>query len=447
MKKVLWIFIVAVFCFFGAGSVSAITYQGEVNVRFTFNDVLSLTVDDELIDVGTLLPGSSAVSDPITLTVNTNYLYGYKLLATVGDTTHDYRELKREDGEQSFVSLAVDSDVATLPDGDSVWGYAKSVDGGTTWSNYSGLPKYDSNAKLLNSSTGAAMNATTNFRVGAKVKGTQAPGTYSNVVNFVLLTNPSKIYLQDITSADCTSEEMTVYDRRDETEYTIGRVNGVCWLLDNMSLDLVATSLEQLQGNTNASDTTLNYLKNGGGTTSDQYATAGVTNWTSDYSFSAPLIYTASKDTTGTGGYAAGKYGVYYNYCAASAGSYCYGDGTTAGTPSGNATEDICPKGWRMPTGASSVDDSSGEYGAAAFNSDYTGFVDALRTPLAGYSNNGSVFDQNSNSTFWSSTRYIDGISSSLYMGALFVDASDVDPQSYEERSCGSLVRCVLNES
>ena len=45
------------------------------------------------------------------------------------------------------------------------------------------------------------------------------------------------------------------------------------------------------------------------------------------------------------------RYGVYYNFCAASAGSYCYGDGLTQGDPSGNATEDICPKGWRLLTG------------------------------------------------------------------------------------------------
>ena len=40
-----------------------------------------------------------------------------------------------------------------------------------------------------------------------------------------------------------------------------------------------------------------------------------------------------------------GKIGVYYNYCAASAGTVCAVSNTI------NASVDVCPKGWRMPTG------------------------------------------------------------------------------------------------
>lgn len=433
----------AVFCFFGVGSVSAITYQGEVNVRFTFNDVLSLTVDDELIDVGTLLPGSSAVSDPITLTVNTNYLYGYKLLATVGDTTHDYRELMREDGEQSFVSLAVDSDVATLPDGDSVWGYAKSVDGGTTWSNYSGLPKYDSNAKLLNSSNGAAVNATTNFRVGAKVKNTQAPGTYSNVINFVLLTNPSKIYLQDVTSADCTSEEKTVYDRRDETEYTIKRVYGTCWIMQNLRLNPLTTSLEQLQGNTNASDTTLDYFKNGGGRNTPTYksthfyGTAALTDTWGNRVYSVPQIYTGHIDEVPSNGYQA-KAGVYYNFCAATAGSFCMGSGTNSDswtTPNyPTITEDICPSGWRLPVDAEFTNvytqAGNGTAGEAALHLPRAGNFNVTMGNFGGWA------------YYYASTMH----SSSMH-DAVMSNNSGWEVGSRLYRYYGAPVRCVLKES
>ena len=188
-------------------------------------------------------------------------------------------------------------------------------------------------------------------------------------------------YLQNLSADKCTTTMSTAIDSRDGTEYHIQRLaDGKCWLLDNLALDLTnPTVLNGMnENNTHASNTTLGYLK--GTTTRDpdtdangQYATAGVSNWTSSYSYSAPLVNMTSKDVVPTSyngtddpmkdKVVAGnwKVGGYYNYCAASAGSYCYGNGTSEGAPSVNATEDICPKGWRMPTGS-----TSGEYSALA---------------------------------------------------------------------------------
>ena len=248
--------------------------------------------------------------------------------------------------------------------------------------------------------------------------------------------------IQSITTSTCSASPMLVKDSRDYEVYTIQRLaDGKCWLLDNLALDLTNTTVKNdlSASNTNASATTLNYLKNGGGTTSDQYATAGVANWTSSYSYSAPLINTASKDTPvsyAMGQSGTGKIGLYYNYCAATAGSYCYGDGTSPGTPSGDATEDICPKGWRMPTGG-----SSGEYQSlyTAYSSDKAAFVNALRTPLSGYFDNGSVNNQGSGGDFWSSTR--NGNSFVYYLN---VTTSYVYTQNSSSRIRGNPVRCVL---
>ena len=64
--------------------------------------------------------------------------------------------------------------------------------------------------------------------------------------------------------------------------------------------------------------------------------------------------FTVAFDTNAA--YLAGKtYGAYYNFYTATAG---WG---TLSVSSGNAPQDICPKGWRLPTG-----DSSGEFGALA---------------------------------------------------------------------------------
>ena len=234
-------------------------------------------------------------------------------------------------------------------------------------------------------------------------------------------------------------------DERDGKYYTVGKLaDGNYWMLDNLALDPTAVSLADLQGKTNASDTTLNYLKNGGGTTSDKYPTAKLNNvaWTSSSQnyYSIPMVITdyintVPSDATSTAG--GWKVGVYYNLCAASAGSYCYGNGTSAGTSSGNVTSDICPKGWRMPTGG-----SSGEYQALYSNSNYNTYDKlraALHLPLSGSFYSGSAYDQGSSGYFWSSTR-----SNSSGMYGLFLDTSGVSSASYGTRRYGFSMRCVL---
>ena len=219
--------------------------------------------------------------------------------------------------------------------------------------------------------------------------------------------------------------------------------DGNCWMLDNLRLDLGnSTVLNNTTGdNTNASTTTLNYLKNGGGSTSDRYPTAKINNvpWTSSSQnyYSIPMTISTYKDQTTTSyGEGSGKIGVYYNYCAASAGNYCFGNGASAGSPSGNATEDICPKGWRMPTG-----DDSGEYQAlyTAYSSDATSFRNALSTPLSGYFRSDSAHDQGTDGYFWSST-----YSNDRSMYRLRVNSSNVHPSNNDDRYRGLSVRCLL---
>jgi len=233
-----------------------------------------------------------------------------------------------------------------------------------------------------------------------------------------------------------TGKRYFLVDIRDNEVYSISKLaDGKVWMLDN--LRLIPDAYELTEDNTNASDTTISYLKNGGGTTSDQYAITGFGHWTSGYSYSQPLFNEDSTYFTITSyGAGSGKIGVYYNYCAASAGSYCYGNGTSSGTSTGDATEDICPAGWRMPTGG-----SSGEYQAlyTAYSSDATNFRNALSTPLSGYFYNGSAYYQGDYGYFWSSTRY-----SNNGMRDLIVVGSDVDPAGGISRYLGLSVRCVL---
>ena len=278
-------------------------------------------------------------------------------------------------------------------------------------------------------------------------------GTTTNNISLTAMwevpaaTIANSTYLQDVEECPSTLTTGQVYslkDSRDEQSYNVAKLaDGKCWMLDNLALDLTnSTVLNAMsESNTNASNTTLGYLKGTStGTTSDKYATAKVANWTSSYSYSAPLVKMDYKNTVPTdatstaGGY---KIGGYYNYCAASAGSYCYGNGTSAGTSSGNATESICPKGWRLPTG-----NTSGEYQALYNNSNYNTYAKyraALHLPLSGYFGIGSPSSQGSGGCFWSSTR-----SNNNSMYRLSLGTSGIDPAISYYRNYGNSVRCVL---
>ena len=252
-------------------------------------------------------------------------------------------------------------------------------------------------------------------------------------------------YLQDMDATKLNNllpnvgDTTTLKDKRDEQEYTIGKLaDGNYWLLDNLALDLTNSDVQAKMYNstdtlTNASYATIGKLFNGGRVNSNDPTSAVSANWNSTYSYSDPRIYTAIKDTASNGW----KYGVYYNYCAASAGSYCYGNGTSYGTSSGNATEDICPKGWKMPSG-DTVDKSYYKLYNTGYSANRTNFVNAFHLPLSGYVNSGSPDGQGSVGYWWSSTRNNDN-----YMSGLYVNSSNVYPQNRNSRDYGFSMRCV----
>ena len=70
-------------------TVSALSYQTESNMSFTFDPMISISISSNTIDIPSLAPGTTAESNPITVTVGTNTAYGYSLYADVGNST-DY---------------------------------------------------------------------------------------------------------------------------------------------------------------------------------------------------------------------------------------------------------------------------------------------------------------------------------------------------------------------
>ncbi len=228
-------------------------------------------------------------------------------------------------------------------------------------------------------------------------------------------------YIQNLSASSCTTTASTVYDSRDMHAYTIQRLaDGKCWMMENLDLGRTTLTTDLTSTNTNLSTTvtasTFNSWKKNSGT---------ATNTAGEF-----ISVSGSDATSGT------PYGTLYNYYAASAGTI------SGSTNSSNASYDICPAGWRLPTGG-----SSGEFQAlyAEYNSN------ALMR--ASIENNGAAFalaglfysntpaSQGSYGYYWSSTR-----NSNTYMYSLSLNTSNVYPANGDNRNGGLAIRCVLDE-
>ena len=177
---------------------SALTYQQDVGVSFTFNSTLRLSLSSADLIIPSLAPGTAADSNIISINVATNSASGYTLNATVGNsTTFNTRDLIHSTATITDKFSSVDfgstvSDNTSLAD--NTWAYSAS-DNGTTWSDYSGLPLYSDTTNIAtirtsNSSSTTATGESTQFKIAAKASSAQASGEYNNVINFAVVANP-----------------------------------------------------------------------------------------------------------------------------------------------------------------------------------------------------------------------------------------------------------------
>lgn len=455
------------------GKASALTYQDTTNVGFTFNSTISINLSDNALIVSNLMPGSSSDSNLLTIDVSTNSGYGYYLAATVGASTRSSDLVNVENSGYSFASLA--SNAATLASfPDNRWGYSYSTDGGTTWvsgdagatsTGYNGLP-VDNNdngatgVKLLNTNS-LSGSSSVKFKIAAKAAATQAAGTYTNTVNFYAVANPDPSDAKTIAQATTlqevstksyggcpntltTGQAYTLTDERDGTVYHVARLaDGNCWMLDNLALDISNSTVKAAlsSSNTNANSTTLNYLKNGGGATSDRFATSGPVAAATfpGEATTVPYIYAANKDVV-TNGYGSGdkKTGVYYNFCAASAGGYCYVNDEGVG----DTVEDICPKNWRLPTSRTSGGDYNTLY--SAYSSNDTNFRNAFSATLAGEVSDQGVGSEGGMGYYWSSSN--NEQHGTIMMNGLIVYDNQVIPHEEADRAVGLTIRCMLKD-
>ena len=209
-------------------------------------------------------------------------------------------------------------------------------------------------------------------------------------------------YMQDVTAEICASTaegtKATLTDRRDSNTYTVAKINGSCWMTQNLRLSGGRTLTPADSDVTSNWEFPDNSLKSGGTNyIGNSYTEAG---------------FTINSNTS---------YGGYYNYCAASAGDNC------SSSDSSNSTNSICPAGWDLPT-------------RDQFNG-ITNQRSAFSPVYSGYYSNGSLGSTGPHAFFgywWSATAY-----DSYYQYRLSYNDGSLDTSSIDLKNYGFPVRCV----
>ena len=214
--------------------------------------------------------------------------------------------------------------------------------------------------------------------------------------------------MQSPTIGSCATSG-TLSDSRDNQKYTVAKIGGKWWMTKNLAIGC----------NGNASGY--------GSSVSSKSLTSSDSNVSITWSTPTALLSAASPSTD-TADYSAGRmqcdstYGAWYNYYAATAGTI---SGTSNST---DATKDICPKGWRLPTQA--------EF------STITSSVSAFKPVVGGYYASGA--HTNWRGFWWSSTVYTpsDG-AKNRYRLEYDNESSKLNAVGANARYVGFNVRCV----
>lgn len=490
------------------GVASALTYKQDVGVNFTFNSSLSLTLSADDLHIYNLAPGSASDSNVINVKVLTNSVGGYTLNATVGNnTTYNTRNLIHNNNNISdnFASIDYSSSptITTNTNLDSdKWAFSFSLDNGTNWSNYNGLPLYSdtTNVATLKASTEPSTNANgddVKFKIAAKASDNKASGDYHNVINFNVVAAPAPVTLanafeaagktqlygyyqmQDMTSAICSAvevedDQLQLIDNRDNKVYWVAKLaDGNCWMTQNLDLDLDSTRAYTDQ------DTDLGYNSSTGtystaswtpssSTLTSANASSWVSSTTAPYSYDPGDLYwngvtsdysdwsayddscaygcdeslnptSACTSSTGVAQYHLGNY---YNWTAAVAMN------NSSSTEIRVAKEQsICPKGWTLPR-AGDGDDSFRalweEYGWTEDDSAFSSASNPTNSPLS-FSVSGQFSGSypkyiGYSSNFWSS---VFEYNTSAWHTYFYTDTLSAAPSALNVRDYGYSVRCV----
>ena len=378
---------------------SAQAEEAGSKVSLSVAPVISLSLQDTVaVDVTPTQDGAFR-SNTAALSISTNNETGYSLYMA---TSNGKNTLTSQNPSISNVISAVnggEDGVVSAKFDNNTWGYNLSQEAVSDTTTYKAVPTATGDTALISTSSPTEAD-TYNLTFGTKVDTSLPSGTYSNDVVVSVVANPEHVptisamtNMQDVTAEICAAsaegETATLIDTRDGSDYTVAKINGNCWMTQNLRLSGGRT-LTSTDSNVASSWSFLSTPLAG-----------------SSYSYTDPQV-TISSNTS---------YGGYYNFCAASAGTNCQTSSTV------NTTYDICPKGWRLPT----LNEMSG----------ITGYASAFSPVLSGYYNDGTLNDTGSNGYWWSATANTSFRQYRLnYNGSSLRTSNDIKRNGYS-------VRCI----
>ena len=372
--------------------------ETESKVSLSVAPVISLSLQDTVAVEVTPTQDGTFSSNTAALSISTNNETGYSLYLA---TSNGKNTLTSQNPGVSNVISAVnggDNGATSADFGNNTWGYNLSQEAVSDATAYKAVPTATGDTAIISTSSPAEAD-TYNLTFGTKVDTSLPSGTYSNDVVVSVVANPEYVptisamtNMQDVTAEICAAsadgETATLIDTRDGSDYTVAKINGNCWMTQNL----------RLAGGTELNSTTSNVSSN----------------------------YTLPADSTASGTFSSNDgavhysgrtdYGSYYDFCAASAGTRCGYDS------SDHSEHDICPQGWKLP----SLDQFSG----------ITSYEDAFSPVYSGLYDSG-LSGVGSEGNWWSATAFDSDFQYSLYYGSDSLDTYD----GY--KGIGYSVRCI----
>ena len=452
-KIITLVSIIIMLSFVNIINTSALSYQTETGIKFTFNPTINISLSDNLT-ITNLTPGTTADSNIINVSVVTNTSYGYTISALASSDS-----LIHSNNTNTFNNIATNANLESLTT-DNTWGYSyKNNMVSAVWSNYNGLPTTTN--KILYD-TDNVTSSSIDFKIAAKASNTQPSGTYTNTINFYAVAKPTPQTIDDLTylqgfanlsptdlqsvkNSMPVNHTYTLKDQRDEQEYTIAKLaDGKIWMTKNLNLAGGTEITAEL------SDIPEGYiLPTENGFQEGNRLPESSNGWTAN--FTKAYIYNTKNNTDACNN---GCYS-YYSWHAATVGS-----GINIITDNTDASYSICPKGWKMPNTRSGTEDNSTDFrslmlllGGSLSISKYdnstipTGenlynqlLQNPLKFSLAGYTS-GTIPIKNGGSygEYWTSTveNEYNSYSFALYNG------STVDTAEFYRNYYGYSVRCL----
>lgn len=237
-----------------------------------------------------------------------------------------------------------------------------------------------------------------------------------------------KLTMQNYTLEDCrnyaASSPDYLVDERDEKEYSVRYVNGGCYMTRNLSFELSSgmvlnaytTNLRGLTATTGEITTTL----------------ASMSDLTYGNSYTEARVHYPTETDLGKTKLTAAETGYWYNYCAATAGQICSGSSLK------EATMDICPANWKIPSNA-----EWGLFGGYGAWSDT--FIGVFSPVMTGVWNQGYLNGASTRGDWWSTTAYNEKYRYRLYYFDYYGSGASLISNFYDDRQYGAPVRCILS--